>query len=357
MSQIERTGHVTFSDTSLNVYEEGIPREFRAAKAWELLFKRQVFARIVQQLNRLGWTCELPQYEQREKDLYPSIYEESRRQKRQCHKGDLHGFLNLSGRTIQFEMWQDVANVSNPNGGRYDFDKYDRMPYTLRLEMERTRRRIREYLCGVFTGYEFKSDLSDGRSNKCGSMHLTAMEWLNGCYATSSHFKGDLTKYTISDYNRKSANKTILEHGQRVWFYDQKGRINTGIAYYNINNMWWVVTGKYAVTNVSSFELFTECPENYRIKRNESQRRNRLEGELAKAIKAMNFEHAAVLRDILFPKREPLFMVWHNDHKAYHRAGFCGYTNNVTDAGKFTADEVNGWDRDPNKVVAMESAA
>jgi hypothetical protein len=170
-----------------------------------------------------------------------------------------------------------------------------------------------------------------------------------------------VTTYKISDYNRQSADKKLLEHGQRVWFFDWHGRINTGIAYYNINNMWWVVTGKYGVTNEGCSSLYTRCPDNCRIKRNADRRRKRLEEELNKAVEIMSFERAALLRDILFPGDPQLFVVWHEEHNAYHRSGFCGYTNDKSKAGKFTADEVRGWNREPNRVIAlsqsMEAAA
>ena len=349
IGRMERAGAIHFGDASLHVWEEGISAAraaggYQAAQAWERQFKRDVFARIVQTLNRLGWT------------VGESTYIFTGNNNRYCTKGDLQADLKLSGRSIQFEMFQNKNAPTRPDhGGRYESNKEACMPYVLRLEMERTRRRIRNYLLNVFTGYAFKADRSDGRSSKCGPDGLTALEWVQGCYDTSWHIKGDLTKYKISDYNRGSADKAMLEHGQRVWFADYHGRICTGIAMYNINNMWWVATGKYGVTNKASFELYTKCPENPRIKRNAGLRRKRLESELAKAIKGMKFERAAVLRDILFPGDPNLFVVWHNEHQLYHRAGFCGYTSDRSAAGKFTADEVRGWNKAPNKVIALDA--
>ena len=107
------------------------------------------------------------------------------------------------------------------------------------------------------------------------------------------------------------------------------------------------------LNNKSQCENFTRRPENLRIKRNASLRRKRLERELAKATEGMKFERAAVLRDILFPGNPELFVVWHKEHKAYHCAGFSGYTADTIKAGRFTADEVRAWRHEPNEVIAL----
>ncbi|MFP3979128.1 hypothetical protein [Marinobacter sp. KMM 10035] len=334
MTQIDRTGKVTFGDASVNVWEDLVRRGWDEWQEYERGFKSQTFKRIVQQLNRLGWSVEVPA------DMIEQYGRSFAEDYRHCRKGNLQGLLDLSGRCIKFEMWQDVANVDNPNGGRYDFDKEQRMPYLLRLEMERTRRRIRDYLCNVFSGYEFQADRNDGRSNKRGPGSLTAVEWVDGCYQTSWHFKGDITNYEIAEYNRKSGDGAKLSHGQRVWFADRKGRICTGIAYYNINNMWWVVTGKFDVSNESASNLYSICPENPKQKRNGRLRRKRLESELSKAVKSMDFLRAQKLKEIVFPTDEPLFMVYHKGHGCYHRSSFCGYTKDTADAGRFTWEEL-----------------
>ncbi|MCK9394194.1 MAG: UvrB/UvrC motif-containing protein [Methylobacter sp.] len=336
MPQIKRTGKVSFGDASISVFEDP---ECQVSL---------VFLRIVQQLNRLGWKCAVPE------DMIEKYGINFARSYRHCQKGDLKADLELSSRCIEFNMFQNVNAPDRPDhGGRYQDNKEFHMPYLMLLEMERTRRRIRDYLCAVFSGYEFDTK---HRGIYLKPLAKTAIECIQSQYAESCHFKGDLTQYEIQDYNRKStADGGMLNHGQRVWFFDYHGRASTGIAYYNINNMWWVITGKYDYTNEASHKLFTAPPDNIRIKRNSSQRRKRLESELSKAIKAMNFERSAILRDIIFPKGE-LFVVWHTEHGAYHKCGFCGYTNNVIDAGKFTAKEAKGWDKAPNEVRRVEEA-
>ncbi|MBB5444613.1 MULTISPECIES: UvrB/UvrC motif-containing protein [unclassified Paraburkholderia] len=341
--RINRTGRVVFHDASLHVWEESLmdARDaggWNAAQEWERQFKHDVFKRIVQLLRRLGWTVE------------PNTYIFTGNNNRFARKGALKADLKLCGRHIEFDMFQNVNAPTRPDhGGRYEFNQEALMPYLMRIEMERTRRRIRDYLCNVFTGYVFEQPKRDKR----GPNGVTALEWVQQSYAESSHFKGDLTKYEISGYNNKSGDGGVIEHGSRVWFADYHGRIVTGTAYYNINNMWWVVTGKYDVRNEASFHLFTKCPQNLRVKRNADRRRKKLEKLLSAAVEKMDFERAAVLRDVLFPGNPELFNVWHDDHQMYHCAGFCGYTRDQSKAGKFTANELRGWDAKPNRIVAI----
>jgi hypothetical protein len=357
---IEREGTITFGDACLNIYEEGISAAraqggYAGEKAWERKFKREVFARIVQTLNRLGWTCAMPAIKPRDVKHYGGdVARWSAESKRDCAKGDLKAHLDISGRCIKLEMWQNVTPSENRNGGQYDFNKEGRMPYVLRLEMERTRRRIRDYLCNVFAAYTFKTQEKKLGAHPGGA---EATEWVEQQYRDSWHFKGDWSGYIEKNpsmqHNRGSADGRQLEHMQTVWFADWQGRICRGTAMYNINNMWWVVVGRYEVRNLASFELYAAAPDNLRVRRNADRRRKRLEAELACAVKVMKFERAAQLRDILFPGDQQLFNVWHDEHQLYHRAGFSGYTADQSQAGKFTADEVRGWDRAPNKVIAI----
>lgn len=348
--RIDRTGRVVFHDASLAVWEDGISEArntggWEGEKAWSRAFKRDVFARIIQTLNRLGWT--VGPWDRTEH------YKAIAHNHRTCAKGDLQAELSVSGRHIEFKVWQDVQNVENPNGGRYDFDKERRMTYLQRLEMERTRQRIRDYLCNVFTGYVFEPPKAER-----GPDGITAVEWIEQNYRESWHFDKKLGRPSgdESSYNNKSADGSAVRHGARVWFADWHGRMLEGTAYYNINNMWWVVSGEYGLNNIASFDIYTSKPENLRIKRNARQRRKRLERELSKATEAMNFERAAVLRDILFPGSPALYVVWHEGHNAYHSPGFNGYTQDKTKAGKFTADEVHAWNTAPNKVIELQAA-
>lgn len=332
--QIDREGSVNFGDASISIWEEGIPSEWNAKREWELVFKRQVFARIVQTLNRLGWTCTMPEIDAHSVKHYGgNVARWSAERRRECSKGDLKGALEVHGRSITFEMWQGVNTPTRPDhGGRYESNKEDCMPYLLRLEMERTRRRIRDYLCNVLSGYVFDPK---NRSHEHKPLHITAMDRIQG--------KSDRRMREPDSYHSTSADGQQLQNGQRVYYYDYHGRMGTGIAYCD-GGMWDVVTGKWDYERKCNSELYVRCPGDPRVKRNQRQRRKRLEDLMAKAIKAMDFKRAEVLKGILWPVQEPLYLIKKGD--AYFRPDYSGYTSDTVQAGKYTADELKPYASD-----------
>lgn len=299
MSAPSRTGTLSFGDAYLSIWEEpGVPLTW--GNTWEPAFKRDVFARIVQTLNRLGWTCTMPPVDECGVKAYGGDIERySRERKRFCVKGDLKADLEMSGRAIKFDMFQSVNCPTRPDyEGRYERDKEACMPYLMRLEMERTRRRIRDYLCNVFDGYSFTP-----KELPIGFNGVTATEAVERKARASGHYNPKLGHASGADasYNNRSADGGIVVHGAKVWTTDRKGRLVVGTAHYYLNNMWRVITGRYAVLYPASSEIFVNQPGDLRTKRNAQLRQQRLRGELDKAVKAMNFERAAVLRDILHP--------------------------------------------------------
>jgi hypothetical protein len=55
--------------------------------------------------------------------------------------------------------------------------------------------------------------------------------------------------------NSDDKNKKKIICGETKYFYDYNRRLSCGIAWHNINNMWWVICGN-KLNNVASFNLF-----------------------------------------------------------------------------------------------------
>jgi hypothetical protein len=297
---IAREGTVHFHDASLAVWEEGLHPQmtWEQRETWERQFKRDVFARIVQTLNRLGWT------------VGPQHYIFTRNNARFCQKGDLKGDLLVSGRHIEFKMFQSVnCPTRADHEGRYESNKEACMPYVVRLEMQRTRNRIRDYLCNVFSGYAFQppplrspnpdplayfNDSWDGEHEKRRGVH----RFKRGA-------DGWPDRSEVCDRARTDGDGAQMDHGDVRWARDRKGRLLRGRVYGGINEMWMLVygPGERDCTHQHARSFFTYRHGETPIKQlPEREHHKRLTRELDKAVKAMQFERAAVLRDILHPK-------------------------------------------------------
>lgn len=348
--QIDRTGSVSFGDASISVWEEGIAEArnkggHKGEEQWERSFKCQVFDRVVQTLNRLGWTVTMPDIKAYDVKHYGgTVARWAAERRRECTKGGLAGELTVQGRVVELKMWQTVLPHENPNGPQYDFEKQKRMPYVVRLEMERTRRRIRDYLCNVFTEYLFEE-----RTPNVKPASMPALEWIASRWAENEHANPDEWEdaarrdVEIDPYNRKSGDGLKLEHGQRVYTTNYHGRWLVGHAYKD-GGMWDVVVSHLSYERKSANELYVNRPPDLRSKHNQRQRRKRLEQEMQKAVKAMNFKRAELLKTILFPSNETLYLIkTKGDSRskgAYFAPDYCGYRNSPVDAGKYTRAEL-----------------
>lgn len=339
---IERSGKVTSSEAELNILEDGRPRDFREGEAWEHIYKNQVFKRVVWMLNQLGWTCTMPEVEPHAKKAYGKYAIESARRKRFCQKGDLKADLEMSGQSIGLKFFQSINTPDRADHeGRYQNDKEKHMTYMMRLEMERTRNRITTYLCNVFTDYK----IGEPYHPPIGPRGITALEWKDKEQQRSGHYVKELGHARIScERSQTARDGGIIANGDTVWFKDYyTKRIFRGVAFYSLNQSWYIITGKYARSVVQIHEIYSKPPVNIRERLSHEYREKRLNNELNKAVKDMNFERAAVLRDILFPKAEPLFVVFHTGHQMYHKSCFSGYAKTTHEAGKFTRDQLDGF--------------
>jgi hypothetical protein len=298
--RIAREGTVHFHDASLAIWEEGIAAARNAAGwngavAWERQFKRDVFARIVQTLNRLGWT------------VGPQHHIFTRNNARFCQKGDLKGDLLVSGRHIEFKMFQSVnCPTRADHEGRYESNKEACMPYVLRLEMQRTRNRIRDYLCNVFEGYTFVPPrVESPNPDPLAYFNSTwdgEYEKKRGEHRFKRGSDGWPDETVVGQHARTDRDGAVMNHGDVRWTRDGKGRLLRGRVYGGINEMWMLVygPGERDSTHQHARAFFTYRPGETPIKDvPERAHRNRLTDELDKAVKAMQFERAAVLRDIL----------------------------------------------------------
>ncbi|TIL29986.1 hypothetical protein [Mesorhizobium sp.] len=304
---------VRIHDTQIGIWQDNARDE---------TFRTEVFGPLIKAMKSRGWIVRAdPNIMKHHWCLSPSH--------RIASRGNLRAGIRISGRVVEIDYWAETWPLDNCNGRRHDFHKLARMEYLDRLRFRLEVARITSWLQSI-APVTIKEDEPAG---------LTALERIQRRYAECWHTDKTLGRPVSQySYNHTSRDGQKIEHGATVWFVGRDGRIGRGTAYYNLNSMWWVVCGKDGLSNLSTCEIFCKQPSDLRTKRNERQRRARLEGELASAVRCMDFRRAETLKNILFGSA-PTFLIWAKDHGAYYRANYCGYTTDTIAAGRYTRAE------------------
>ncbi len=164
---------------------------------------------------------------------------------------------------FRIHFYQDVQ-FENPNGGYYDFDKLEKMPYLIRKQYELTESKLIDY----FTGRGFPVNYQENRmrgkafiiNDYIRSCHHPQKEWFR-----LEEVDGQTPEH---EYNAKDRDGKILHNGEVKYFRDWSGYLIRGVIYHNINNMWWVLPSDGDVMNKACFELFdlTDAEPRRRVK-------------------------------------------------------------------------------------------
>jgi len=289
-------------------------------------FHSEIFAGIIRHMRSRGWT--VGQDRQVAKH-----YRLIRKNFRLARQGAFKASLQISGRHIEIAFWAETWKADNPNGHRYDFDKRQRLSH-----MDRRRLTVEERAIIRWIGTTAAVAVSQPTPMPSSGL-VTATEYVQAQYAESWHSDKALGRPICRhDSNRKSADGELIEHGQIVWSTDSKGRIIRGTALYSINNTWWIITGPHGILSTSCWKIFTRQPSDLRRKRNDRLRRGRLEAEIAWAIARDDFTRAATLRKVAFGSA-PIYRIWSRDKGLYYGPQCCGYTPDISRAGRYTREE------------------
>jgi hypothetical protein len=161
------------------------------------------------------------------------------------NKGELLFKAEIYPAGFKIEFYQEV-NKENPNGGYYDFNRFELMPYLIKCQFILTRDKIKKLLDKEGFKDESEPDFKYAYDN--------VMYRIKSCY----HYKEgkELPSYEVAGYNATDKNGKHLYNGQIKCFRDSKGRLMRGKIYYNLNNMWWIILSDKQYTNKASFSLF-----------------------------------------------------------------------------------------------------
>ncbi len=242
---------------------------------------------------------------------------------------------NIYPNGFEMQFYQNVTKPENSNGGQYDFDKFARMPYLLKLSVKAEILAI-EKLVKRF----IKVEQCDPKEN--------AVEFILNRFQTSSFTKNNIKSLDEMDslmsdhdhsYNSQDKNKLKINNGDIKYFYDNK-RLARGKAYHNINNMWWVILNDTTVTNISSNQLFDFVPGMpKRLELTTSQKAQKIHTALKTAEANQNYERCIVLRELL--KAYKLYRIWSIKWGKWWGPDNGGYTSDINSAGVYTQQDID----------------
>lgn len=268
-------------DTSLSVWLED-PKDPKVA---------QIRNDIVSHLRSRGFRVRIDAHTLKHYRSIAKDHHEGRR-------GDLEFKLRLNGRTIELAFFQNVV-CENKNGGQYDFERRKKMPYLLGKAYEAERRSIAKLILDRH-GLELQV-----------TPRLRGMAFIESRRAQLTSFQGaNFYARESPSYNVQSHGGRVLRDGDPVYFL-QSHRLHSGVAFRNINSMWWVLLPCGSVWNAACHEIWhrDEMPNDAKILRGrkftEPEIDKRMRCALAKAIEQERYERAVIIRDA-FRKRFPV---------------------------------------------------
>lgn len=244
---------------------------------------RMVFEKLRALLWRRGFALKIDPHIKKD---YPSLAKT--KEYYHAQKGKLEARLECHRAISHIEFYQNVV-FENPAGGQYDFDRVQKMPYLVRVLFLLERGRITSLLKSL--GLADTSDPTTFPTPNHEVMHRIK---------TCGHWHGeDLFGWRPrpgsygADKERNS--KQLLPGETKFYYHWATKRLSRGVIWYNLNNMWYVVSGNQ-VKNIANFDLFDfspDLPRRRAMPTEPERRRENLTSKLTATIKAKDFKKAS----------------------------------------------------------------
>lgn len=203
--------------------------------------------------------------------------------------GDLQVEFHQSGMATEIKLFQNVI-TEHSAGGKYDYDKENKMPYLVRMRY----RWILQRLCALLDRKGYRRvppdpPMTDG------------LAWI--IHQRDHDFRGRWAETGnreyiegMSDSNRKDGDGNLLTEGEFRCTRDYYGHLICGTIYYHLNNMWYLVAGGKMLVNNSCGEFFAWRPGLKRRDFRAHSKKQRIEAALAKAVQAEDFKRAGLIK-------------------------------------------------------------
>lgn len=171
-------------------------------------------------------------------------------------KGEVIILLEIANDSIKAQFTH-IKNLWDCKQSAWDSksdSRYTKLTYIENLRIENEVYRTKNYFSN------WASIINDK------NIKLPAQEYIINNLKTNTHIHGvvtclnDIKVDMMKDnynyhHNSNDKNKKKIICGEVKYFYDYDGRLKCGIVWHNINNMWWVISGK-DLKNKASFDLF-----------------------------------------------------------------------------------------------------
>jgi len=268
------------SDATLHIHSAD---HQKAAKHDSKREMEEIRAAIIRHLRTRGWRVHLDPIIRRR---YPIIHQSYHR----GNKGLLEVKIEVSSWAIRIEFFQNIVR-QNRNGGEYDFEKRRRMPYLIGLAYQLERNRLADMLRERF------GILLQLEERRRGIHYIMARRLSIRQSHGWSFYRCEQPLYNI-----QGAHGRPIHTGEIVYFRSRStGRMLRGIAFHNINSMWWVLLPCGTVLNESVHALAPRWhfQKLHGREFSEDIRRSRISTLEKLAVSNRQYEHAARFRDAL----------------------------------------------------------
>lgn len=206
-------------------------------------------------------------------------------------KGNLEFVMHRYPKGFSFEFFQNII-FKNNNGGQYDFDKFEKAPYLIRLQWINETKKMGEFLDSL--GIKNKSPLEtkDAEEKIVQNWRIYSFNKIPDDFKLSDMIGKD----NEPNYNSTDRDNNKILNGDIKYFRNRNGRLMRGKVYHNINNMWWVILNNTDYTNIADFELFDPTEEDFKIRRKAKDRKPKKYIDKIENIK--NFSNKELLREL-----------------------------------------------------------
>lgn len=180
-------------------------------------------------------------------------------------KGDLEFKCHRYPAGWKIEFFQNVV-FKNKCGGFYDFNKYEKMPYMVKLLFLNECRHIAKFL--INQGVDNRSRPHYKRAEDRIKEHIVTRQFDVKFKSPSEFNLGDHV-CSSAGYanNRTDRDGKEIQNGQIKYIRHYDGRLRRGRVYHNINNMWWIVFDEFDYSNEACFYMFDPTPEDFKARR------------------------------------------------------------------------------------------